>query len=112
VEPNHPLCRATWVWPVDFYQMHNTYAQFRRDFRLPRVPPKAPLFITADQCYRLFVNGRYVGRGPARGYQVARPTFPGGAYLPGSAIPIVRRHGTCRPRKEARNGQEQTPRSR
>ena len=73
MKPNHPLCRATWLWPVDFYQMHNTYAQFRRDFRLARLPDKAPLFITADQCYRLFVNGRYVGRGPARGYQVSWP---------------------------------------
>jgi hypothetical protein len=73
VKPNHPLCRATWVWPVDFYEMHNTYAQFRRDFRLPRVPDKAPFHITADQCYRLYVNGEYVGRGPARGFQVSWP---------------------------------------
>jgi hypothetical protein len=73
VKPNHPLCRATWVWPVDFYEMHNTYAQFRRDFRLPRVPGKAPFYITADQCYRLYVNGEYVGRGPARGFQVSWP---------------------------------------
>jgi hypothetical protein len=53
---------AAWVWPVDFHETHNTYARFRRDFRLPRVPDAAPFYITADQCYRLFVNGRYVGR--------------------------------------------------
>jgi len=71
VKTNHPLCCATWVWPGDFYQMHNTYAQFRRDFRLARVPGRAPFHITADQCYVLYVNGRYVGRGPARGFQAA-----------------------------------------
>ena len=69
----HPFARATWVWPGDFYELHNTYAQFRRDFRLGRVPRQAPLHITADQCYMLYVNGRYVGRGPARGYQVSWP---------------------------------------
>lgn len=73
MKSNHPLCRATWVWPGDFYQMHNTYAQFRRDFRLARVPGRAPFHITADQCYMLYVNGRYVGRGPARGFQAAWP---------------------------------------
>ena len=73
MEHNHPLRRATWVWPMDFYLMHNTYAQFRRDFRLARVPPKAPFYVTADQCYRMYVNGRYVGRGPARGFQFSWP---------------------------------------
>ena len=29
--------------------------------------------ITADQAYQLFVNGRFVGRGPARGYQHSWP---------------------------------------
>ena len=69
MKPNHPLTRALWMWPCDFFETHNTYAQFRRDFDLPRAPAKAPFFITADQCYRLYVNGQYVGRGPARGYQ-------------------------------------------
>jgi len=73
MNPNHPLGGASWMWPEDYYRLHNSYAQFRHDFRLHRVPPKAPFYITADQCYMLYVNGRYVGRGPARGYQVSWP---------------------------------------
>ncbi|MFB3891389.1 MAG: alpha-L-rhamnosidase C-terminal domain-containing protein [Phycisphaerae bacterium] len=37
------------------------------------MPSKAPLCITADQLYMLYVNGVYAGRGPARGYQESWP---------------------------------------
>jgi len=37
------------------------------------MPHKAPLFITADQSYQLFVNGNLVCRGPARGVQSRWP---------------------------------------
>ncbi|MDD2707579.1 MAG: alpha-L-rhamnosidase C-terminal domain-containing protein [Verrucomicrobiae bacterium] len=66
---HHPLRRATWIWPQYYLYLINHYAQFRRDFVLPRTPSKAPFFITADKAYRLYVNGRPVCRGPARGYQ-------------------------------------------
>ncbi|MBE3070604.1 MAG: alpha-L-rhamnosidase, partial [Planctomycetes bacterium] len=83
MKPNHPFAGALWLWPGDFYEMHNTYAQFRRDFHLGRAPAKAPFHITADQCYMLYVNGEYVGRGPARGYQVSWPydTYDLAPYL-------------------------------
>lgn len=62
--------RAEWIWPDDFrWDLHNSYVLFRRDFTLDRVPRRAPLFITADQSYHLYVNGAFVGRGPARGFQ-------------------------------------------
>jgi len=64
---------SLWMWPQEYFRLHNSYAQFRHDFRLARVPPRAPFYITADQCYVLYVNGRYVGRGPARGYQASWP---------------------------------------
>jgi hypothetical protein len=54
-------------------QEFSTYAQFRRDFALARVPNRAPFYVTADQCYMLYVNGEYVSRGPARGYQAMWP---------------------------------------
>src|SRR5262249_3373886 len=38
---------------------------FRKSFDLARKPRKAVLRITADAEYRLFINGEYVGRGPA-----------------------------------------------
>ena len=37
------------------------------------MPRQAPLHITADQQYMLYVNGVYAGRGPARGFQVQWP---------------------------------------
>jgi alpha-L-rhamnosidase len=62
--------RAEWIWPDDFrWDLHNGFVLFRQDFTLDRVPRRAPLFITADQSYHLYVNGAFVGRGPARGYQ-------------------------------------------
>lgn len=70
---DHPLRRAAWIWPGPRHLCRNTQAQFRHDFDLATIPAKAPLHITADQRYQLFVNGRYVGRGPARGYQHSWP---------------------------------------
>lgn len=64
------FARAQWIWPTDHrWDLHNAYALFRRAFTLDRVPRRAPLFITADQSYQLYVNGAFVGRGPARGFQ-------------------------------------------
>src|SRR5204863_6987132 len=39
---------------------------FRRTFSLTTVPKSAPARSTADGRYKLWVNGRFVGRGPAR----------------------------------------------
>jgi len=61
---------AKWIWPDNHHwDIHNSYALFRKAFDLPKVPSRAPLYITADQSYQLYVNGAYVSRGPARGFQ-------------------------------------------
>lgn len=61
---------AQWIWPVSpNWDIHNGYALFRTGIELTIVPKRAPLFITADQSYRLYINGRFVATGPARGYQ-------------------------------------------
>ncbi|OGV35468.1 MAG: hypothetical protein A2020_02325 [Lentisphaerae bacterium GWF2_45_14] len=65
----HPLRQAKWIWPGSYLYLNNCYADFRKDFALKRVPEKALFAITADQSYRLYINGHYVCRGPARGYQ-------------------------------------------
>ncbi len=70
---DHPFRKAQWLWPGLPFDLRNTYADFRRDFRLAKIPRRAPFFITADQNYMLYVNGRYVGRGPARGFQERWP---------------------------------------
>ena len=69
----HPLTHAHWIWPQGEMYLQNCYAQFRHDFTLMEIPEHAPFFITADQQYRLSVNGVYVCRGPARGYQAHWP---------------------------------------
>ena len=64
------LQQALWIWPDHVsWDLHNAYVLFRKKFKLSAVPRSAPLFITADQSYQLYINGRYVNRGPARGFQ-------------------------------------------
>ena len=65
-----PLRKAKWIWPgLGFHDLHNGYALFRKEFSLRAVPRRALAWVTADQCYQLWVNGAMVSRGPARGYQ-------------------------------------------
>lgn len=64
------LREAYWIWPGKrLFDIHNTYARFHKDFTLNTVPEQGRFYITADQSYRLWVNGTYITRGPARGYQ-------------------------------------------
>jgi hypothetical protein len=66
--------QSQWIWPESHnWDIHNSYALFRKSFVLSAVPEKAPLCITADQSYQLYVNGKYVCRGPARGFQRSWP---------------------------------------
>ena len=67
------LEKSCWLWPAGKRELKNCYARFRRDFTLETVPSEAPLLISADQFYRLFVNGQYVCGGPARGYPWSMP---------------------------------------
>lgn len=65
----NPFLNAQWICPAGAGPNNNSYFHFRRDFTLKQLPHKAPFHITADQSYMLYVNGLFVGRGPARGYQ-------------------------------------------
>lgn len=53
----HPTAPAT-----DFAVVH-----FRREFTLTSLPDALPVMVSADNRYQLFVNGKRVGEGPARG---------------------------------------------
>jgi len=44
----------------------NGFCHFRKIFKLPDKPDKGELRIFADSRYMLFINGKYVGRGPCR----------------------------------------------
>ena len=57
--------KARWIWQgLANIDLHNGYALFRKSFTLDAIPSKARIFITADQSYRLYLNGRYVCGGP------------------------------------------------
>lgn len=65
---------AQWIWYTDpRHDNLNVRMQARRTFDLDAVPTKAPVRITADTRYRLYVNGEHVCRGPARGFQQSWP---------------------------------------
>ena len=42
------------------------YSLFRRKFRL-NAPAELRLFVSADSRYNLYLDGRFLGRGPVRG---------------------------------------------
>lgn len=63
------LPEAKWIWPKVSIYLLNSYAGFRYDFEQDKLPSDAPFVITADQSYKLYVNGQYVCRGPMRGMQ-------------------------------------------
>lgn len=49
-------------------ELANRHMLVRRSLRLEKLPVEARLRITADDYYKLYINGRYVGQGPAQGY--------------------------------------------
>ncbi len=65
---------ANWIWHGDpGYDLVNSWMQARREFTLKSVPTSAPIEVTADTQYRLYVNGIHLLRGPARGFQKSWP---------------------------------------
>ncbi len=64
------LKKAQWIWADNHqWDLYNCYALFRKTFTVGRVPARCELAITADQSYQLYLNGTYICRGPARGFQ-------------------------------------------
>jgi len=59
--------RASWIWMAGRRRRIDCHLLFRREFRLAARPVEGRLRIAASDQYRLFVNGRRVGDGPARG---------------------------------------------
>ncbi len=74
--------RAEWIWrqrpapptgmaarfgpPRAVAEEMNRFVYFRKTFPLDALPQATPLHISADGRYQLFVNGNFLGRGPAR----------------------------------------------
>ena len=61
---------AKWIWPESSsVEELDLRTHYRRKFRLESVPETAEILITADSKYKLWVNGKFVHLGPARGFQ-------------------------------------------
>ena len=63
-----------WIGSDHAFDLHEVYLRFRSPagWTLERQPDSAELFITADSRYKLWVNGQFVARGPARGWPHAQ----------------------------------------
>ena len=57
---------ASWIWMGGRRKEINCHLLFRREFTLAGGPTGGRLRIAASDQYRLYVNGRHVGDGPAR----------------------------------------------
>ncbi len=67
-EPRNVFHRQLQPLAIPDDRPKNRHILFRRHFLLPRRPQSARIFITADDYYKLYVNGMFVGQGPAPGY--------------------------------------------
>ena len=55
--------------PPESPELQNRHVLFRRKFTLTAEQTKsAKIYISADDYYKLYVNGRFVGQGPTAGY--------------------------------------------
>jgi hypothetical protein len=57
---------AKWIWCEGEAVPQNFYLYCRKSFTLEGKASDATVDVTADSRYKLFVNGKFVGRGPAR----------------------------------------------
>ena len=58
--------KANWIWIKGKKKPKNFYLSIRKSFRLKEIPEKGTLYISADSRYKLYFNGNYIGRGPAK----------------------------------------------
>ena len=69
-----PFAEARWIGLGDPAAIHaDSRFAFRKKLVLEKKPATARIRMTADARYLLWVNGRFVGRGPARGFPWAQP---------------------------------------
>lgn len=63
---------ACWIGSDHPFDLHEVYLNFRRAFTIQQLPQRACLALTADSRYKLWINGEFVARGPARCYPHAQ----------------------------------------
>jgi alpha-L-rhamnosidase len=58
---------AQWISHPELAMSEHAVVHFRKSFEIEKVPDTFLIHVSADNHYRLFLNGRYLNRGPARG---------------------------------------------
>src|ERR1700689_590274 len=66
-DPAHRSWHAAWVTHPTAPLREPMVLHFRRSLELAAVPTSYPVRVSADNRFILYVNGRRVGEGPARG---------------------------------------------
>jgi len=69
---NLALAQAAWIGSEHPFDLQEVYLDFRGRLQLQRRPDTAELWISADSRYKLWINGAFVARGPARCYPHAQ----------------------------------------
>ena len=86
-----PEFEAMWIWSGGgaAHEHRNEYVYLRKTVRLTSEPVSARVRVSADNRYQMFVNGRFVCRGPAR----CEPRFQ--AYGEIDLAPYLRKGRNC-----------------
>lgn len=59
--------KAKWIWLDNLTNKENNiYMLARKTFQIESIPKNARLYITASDHYKLWINGEFINRGPAR----------------------------------------------
>lgn len=68
LKPRDVFHRQLEVVELDCSENRNQHVLYRRAFNLEALPKEAKIYVTADDYYKLYVNGTLVGQGPAPSY--------------------------------------------
>ncbi|MBQ8432836.1 MAG: family 78 glycoside hydrolase catalytic domain [Clostridia bacterium] len=92
LEPRNVFHRQLVKVSIPCEEHRNRHILFRKSFHLNDTPREATVYITADDYYKLYINGEFVAQGPAPAYHFQYPynTVDVTAYLrPGKNVIAV-----------------------
>ena len=61
--------------PLDCSEHRNQHILFRKSFHIDRDFSFAKIYISADDYYKLYINGRFVAQGPSPSYHFQYKNF-------------------------------------
>ena len=68
LEPRNVFFRQLERVHLDCSEHRNRHVLYRRRFTLDALPTSAVIYVSADDYYKLYINGRFVAQGPAPSY--------------------------------------------